>query len=90
MSDVDRCLLYKARNLLNAANLEHLNTWILCYEHSPNSSELNRYYEKLLEEFAVAANIALALEAHLACSKVEAANAASDILNAVIERLITK
>ena len=89
MSDLDRCLLYKARKLLNVANQEHLNTWMLCFEHSRHGSELNRHYRELLEQFATAANVALALEANSASLNIEGATVASDTLNGVIERLIT-
>ena len=58
MTSIDHSLIYQARKFIDAANVHCVNTWLFCYQASPDISRRRRY-EGLLRDFVAAQNLTL-------------------------------
>ena len=87
---VDRELIATAQRLINGANVHHVNTWIFCYELSPDPLRRAKY-ESLLRDF-VNSNSSLTILKHsIAFSRKQIAKlkVRSAAINRRIEKLLT-
>jgi hypothetical protein len=58
MTSIDHSLIYQARKFINATNVHCVNTWLFCYQSSPDASRRKRY-EELLRDFVATKNLTL-------------------------------
>jgi hypothetical protein len=88
MSSIDHLLIYQARKFINAANVHRVNTWLFCYQSSPDASRRKRY-EELLRDFVATKNLTLGarMQAKQAVDREIELRAESTAIDQVISRL---
>jgi hypothetical protein len=88
MPHPDHSLIYQARKFITAENVHRVNTWIFCYESSPQKSSRQMRYERLLREFVATRNLMLGLriQAKVALCRGIKARRASTELDEEIQR----